>query len=282
MISIPFSGSKKYSYNKVKAIVEQGNYNSVYEPFGGSCILSVNLFNDGLVEKAYSNDYDHFFDEYETYLDLKDKVVEEGYKAGLKRTNQNVKHGAYYHDKNGNIVEIETRVLYGDERQVLQDIISKYVPEKFWYYFALGNNFTYSTKSARRKIYLREFILFSNYLKTDKQRNYLKILNQITLEHLDYRDFIDKYRNNIDENSLLIIDPPYPNDRQIQYEGMFTEKEAKELINTINELPCDYIYFHGDFEEIKCWFNKVDYTTEQINRHNTNKQDYLIYVHKTH
>ena len=169
MISIPFSGSKRYSYKNVKEIAEQNNYTAVYEPFGGSCVLSVNLYNDKLVERAVANDYDRFFDLYPEYLNLKDKVVEEGYKRGLRRTTSNGLLTKRI-DLNNNFEIIKSPVLNSKDRKILQDIISEYVPEKYWRYFSLGSNFMYSAVSSHEIIKLNDFALFNRYLKTDKQR----------------------------------------------------------------------------------------------------------------
>lgn len=48
MISIPFSGSKRNRYKEVKQIVQDHGYKKVYEAFGGSAVLSVNLFREGI------------------------------------------------------------------------------------------------------------------------------------------------------------------------------------------------------------------------------------------
>lgn len=85
MISIPFSGTKRYSYKHIKRIVEENGYKTVLEPFGGSGVLSVNLFNDGLVESAIINDYDGFFDDYLEFLDVRDKLIEDCKNAGLNK-----------------------------------------------------------------------------------------------------------------------------------------------------------------------------------------------------
>lgn len=283
MISIPFVGSKKYSYKDIKPFVEQGNYDTVYEPFGGSCVLSVNLLNDGLVKRAVVNDYDRFFDNYETYLDLKDKVVEEGYRRGLVRTSHDSKHGAYCSNSDGTKTCIKSFILQGDKRKTIQDIIGEIVPEEYWRYFTLGNNFCHSGFSLVEKINLTDFAMFNGYLKTDKQRKYLQVLNDCEINHLDYSDFLNKYKNDIDENSLLIIDPPYVGTLQCQYEYEFSEEDTKELINILEELPCDYIFFNRDLKKIKEWFKDIDCVIKQTGtlkrrspQHNT--EEYLIYV----
>ena len=278
MISIPFSGSKKHSYKRVKKIAESENYNSVYEPFGGSGVLSVNLYKDELVNRAVINDYDNFFDNYEKYLDYKDIVVDKGYKAGLKCVYHNHARGAYIHNESGDLVNVDRRSLDEKEREILQNIISENVPEEYWSYLALGNNFTHSYVMTHDEIKLSHFTMFASYLDTDKQREYLRVLNEMTVEHLDYKDFLEKYKDSFDSESLIIIDPPYPNTPQEQYKGTFDEQEARALIEYMNKLPCDYIYFHSDLEEIEKWFSDTDYSIQSITPHNWKRKDYLIFV----
>lgn len=147
MISIPFSGNKRYSYKNVKQIVQEHGYDKVFEPFGGSCVLSVNLFNDGLVQKAVVNDFDHFFDLYPEYLDLKDKVVAEGYKRGLcKILNRKNEYLKIYPD--GHEEKVERLALDEKDRAILQDIIKEYVPENMLKYFFLGSNFVFGARGS--------------------------------------------------------------------------------------------------------------------------------------
>lgn len=284
MIGIPFSGSKRYSYRYVREIVEAAGYKTVYEPFGGSCILSVNLLNDGLVGRAVVNDYDRFFDLYPDYLDLKDKVVEEGYRRGLKRRCHN-SSGNYLVNPDGTKVKIRTRTLYGKERETIQDIISELVPKKFWGYFALGSNFTHSAVGVHEEVKLKDFAYFSSYLKTDRQRHYLSVLNRCEMNHLDWRDFIDKYE--FTEDDILILDPPYIDTEQVQYKGKFTLDETFELIDRVNDLPCDYIFFNHDIEKVREWLKDVDCESKTI-QHTGNKNqsanrkrfDVMAYIKK--
>lgn len=285
MISIPFVGNKKYSYKDVKSIVEENQYTTVYEPFGGSCVLSVNLYNDGLVSRVVVNDYDHFFDDYETYLDLKDIVVEEGYKAGLKRTSSDSKRGVYEYNEDGTITKIKSKILKPEKAKILQGIISKNVPERYWKYLVLGNNFCHSGFSLKKTQKLSYFKIFGSYLKTDKQRHYLEVLEECEMNNLDYKDFLNKYGDEIDNNSLLIVDPPYTGTWQLQYKYEFSEKETEELINQLQKLPCDYIFFNRDLEKINEWFKDINCQIKRTGTKSTssvhNKEEYLIYVHKT-
>lgn len=259
MINIPFSGSKRFSYKQVKELIKDKKYKKVYEPFGGSGILSVNLFNEGLVEEAIINDYDRFFDKYEDYLDLKDKVVEEGFRRGLvKRRNP---------------------YLPDNEKEIIRSIISEYVPREYWRYFFLGNNFTFSTLTAedinRRDI--RAFTCFGNDLTTIKQRKYIEILKQITIENLDYKEFLNKF--DFDQDCLLIVDPPYHQTYQRQYEDDFCKQDTIELINYLNTLDCDYIFFNRDYDLLCKMFGQENVMRTGLKRggYHLSKIEYVVY-----
>lgn len=282
MISIPFSGSKRFSYKAVRKIAEAGGYDAVYEPFGGSCVLSVNLFNDGLVKKAVVNDYDHFFDLYPQYLDLKDLVVAEGYKRGLLRTTSDPKRGVIKFHPDGSIEVIKSKTLSDKDKAILREIISQNVPEEYWKYFVLGNNFTHSAASSTRKTVLSDFSLFNAYLKTDRQRKYLEALNRIKLEHLDWKDFMKKYQQEIDSNSLFILDPPYLGTYQHQYQGQFTETETKLLIQAVINLGCDFIFFNHDIDQVEEWLGDINYTIQLTGNTSTTanrkRKDVMAYI----
>ena len=247
MISIPFSGSKRYSYKNVKKIVEEGGYKRVYEPFGGSCVLSVNLVNDGVVEQAIANDYDHFFDDYPEYLDLKDKVVAECYRRGLKKVCSD-KEGSYFINDNGEKVRLKQLSLSEEPRKILQKVISTYVPKELYPYFCLGTQFGWHTRLKNDEIKLNNFKLFSRDLTTTKQRKYIELLKKVKLENLDYKDFIEIYKWDIqdDPDVLLIIDPPYIDNETSQYKGGFSISQENELIELLRDLNVDFVFFESN------------------------------------
>lgn len=264
MISIPFSGSKRNSYKTVREIVISGGYDTVFEPFGGSCVLSANLFNDGIVERAVVNDYDKLFDTYEEFLDVKDWVVTECFKRGMTRHNRDSK-GPYYIDpKNGKKVHTDTAVLNESERNILREVISK-VDKKWWRLLSLGNNFCYSMAHMNKEIKLRHFLLFDRHLETDLQREFLKVILQLERQSMDWRDFLNNYKDEITEKTLIILDPPYLETGQTQYKGSFNEEKTIELIEYVSELDCDFIFFNHNPDKVKHWLRGLDYEVSTIN-----------------
>lgn len=284
MIGVPFSGSKRYSYKRVAQIVKDNGYESVFEPFGGSCILSVNLYRDGLVGRAVANDYDGYFDLYPEYLVLKEKVVEEGYRRGLKRTIRTgrPKRKTCVVEADESLTQVKSQTMCKEDREILQDIISEIVPEGFWRYFIFSGNFSHSSVSSHEKIKLKDFTIFGNDLTTKRGWEYYEALGEIELEHCDYKEFIDKHLYEIDKKSLLILDPPYVNTYQKQYKGSFTEEQTIELLDIIKSLGCDFIFFNHDEDLVRKWLEGMDYdlclTGSGVQSANRDRLDVMAFV----
>ena len=111
MIWIPFPGGKRLSYKRfVEPLCASRRYISVFEPFGGSCVLSVNLKRDGHVNRAVINDYDGLFSLYPEFLDIKDWIVRECESKGFRNVRHSPLYGWYYWN-DGERVFLETGVL---------------------------------------------------------------------------------------------------------------------------------------------------------------------------
>lgn len=223
MISIPFLGSKRNYIKSVEEIISLNGYTKVFEPFGGSCVLSVNAFNDGLIEKAYVNDFDHLFDIYPEYLDIKDKLISDLNDKGIHKN-------------------LKRKKLSVENQKTLQSLVSQ-IDKKFWP--LLANNFVFSGRAAG-EIKLKDFVYLLNEIGTDKQRYYLSIVNQLERSTLDYRDFYRKYQNEFDSRSLIIIDPPYLNSVQKHYKNsdFFGLADTLELLEATKETGADFLFFN--------------------------------------
>lgn len=283
MISIPFPGSKKYSYKRVKQIVEAGDYTNTFELFGGSGVLSVNLFNDHVVDRAVLNDYDGLFDIYGEFLDWKDWIVENCEAHGFRRLIQGGKQKPYYYDADGRRIYVDSFKLNEEQIQFLQSLISQ-VPKKFWRLLTYGCNFNFPSVSSHPTINLSDFTYFQSYVYTDKQRNYLEVVKNMERAQLDYKDFLDTYQNEFNEHTLLIVDPPYCDTYQKHYQGQFTENQTLELLHHLKDTGRDFIFFNHDVEKVKLWFRMTDLdykTIEQTGNANTtanrHRKDVLVY-----
>lgn len=267
MLTIPFSGSKRSSYKYVKEIVENGNYNFVLEPFGGSAVLSVNLYNDNVIQNVIINDYDKTFDIYENFLDYKDWIVDKCWEAGFYKLYRGEKN--ILKDREGNIVgEQKTSPLPIEQQKYLQSLIRQ-IPYEYWRLLTYGSNFNFSTISKRERIGIVDFKYFTGDLTTTKQREYLNVVKKLKRETLDYKEFLEKYKNKIGPNTLLIIDPPYSDTYQVQYKESFDYKRTEELIELVKNLNCDFIFFNHNEENIKSWLKGLDYKLIRKNKIST-------------
>ena len=286
MISIPFSGSKKHSVKRVEKIVSEGDYDTVYEIFGGSCVLSANLYNDGLVERAVINDYDGVFDIYEEYLDYKDWLVKKCLEHGIKRRftcGHFPGMSCYYKDDEGNRHPIQFK-LDDSDREYLQSLVSQ-IPEKFWPLLATGQNFTHQAVSSLSEIELTAFRYFGKYIFTDKQRSYLKVIDRLERVGLDYRDFIKRYESEFNSSSILIVDPPYCDASQGQYKSQFSERQTIDLLKTLKSLDVDFIFFNHDVGRVREWLKEaeisyevLEQTGKKVTSANHERLDVMVFV----
>lgn len=241
MIAIPFSGSKRNYVKSVEKMIERSHYNTVYEPFGGSAVLSVNLFNDGLIDKAVINDFDRLFDIYPEYLDLKDEIITKCLEHGLK--------------KSGKKLPVE-------HQKFVQSLIEP-VDKKFWP--LLANNFVFSAR-VTAGVVLKDFVYFMNELGTEKQRNYLKGVENLERVCLDYRKFYEKYNNAFDSNALIILDPPYLNSAQKQYsnEEFFGLAETIDLLKSTKAARSDFLFFNMVAKDTRALLEVMNFNIDKF------------------
>lgn len=285
MISIPFRGSKKYSYKQVKDIVKENDYTKTFEPFGGTGVLSANLYNDGLIQEATINDYDRMFDIYSEYLDVKDSIVKECEEKGLRKIfcGSKPKHKDYYYDDNHQKVEVNTALLNERDKKILQEVVSQY-DSKYYNLLSNGGCFTHSG-SQNRNVELKDFIYFRGLLSTTKHRQYLKVIKKCHITHLDYKEFLNTLE--FDSNSLLLVDPPYidANIGVYKNEDIFDYETTDELVKLLKNLNVDFIFFNYDDQQIFDIFEKndlepvlVEFTNISNRKQDRRTQDILIYV----
>lgn len=269
MLVIPFSGSKRNCYNYVSDIVKKGGYTKVFEPFGGSAVLSVNLYNDGLINQAYVNDYDGLFDLYPEYLKCKEKVVKELADKGI-----NKKIPTALNDK----------PLPKEHRLILQNIIKNIEPI---YWRLLGNNFVFSAIcNSDKELSLSDFRYLKNDITTEKQWAYLNVLNQLERVSLDYKDYFRQYKKEFDDRSLIILDPPYLNSSQKQYTNsdFFSLADTLELLELVKESNCDFIFFNMVERDTRALlklfdFNIKEFQTKYITTcFNAEREDVIVWV----
>lgn len=264
MLTIPFSGSKRWAVKKVREIVKSGGYKSIIEPFGGSGVITVNLYNEGLIDTGYINDYDHFFNDFKRALDYKDLIVKDCTAAGMVPQKHTIIDGKNreYIIKNGKRIIRNRAVLPDEYKKVLQDSVKKHVPERYYKLLSNFKNFTHPMVNTHEKITINDFTYYRRNITTTKHRKYLNIVERLHTDSLDYKDFIQKYPP--DSDTLLIIDPPYIERDQGAYKGGFNRDDLKQLVRILESLKRDFIFFEDDktiIESALSNFDNLEYFT---------------------
>lgn len=242
-LSIPFSGNKKNRYKEVRDIVIAGGYDTVLEPFGGSGVLSVNLKLEGLVKRAIVNDYDNLFVDYPIALKYREDLIRRCERAGFKKDDR--------------------EKLPDHQIKQLQEWVRK-IPPKYYNYISV--NFVFSGRRASGSIEPQDFRYFMKGSDMTEARMFFKAAGSLELDHLDYRDFFAKHNKDLHrKKSLWIIDPPYLNSAQKQYENgqFFGMAESIELIQLILAGSSDVILFNQvkkDWEAILDFAGVKNYT----------------------
>lgn len=194
-------------------MVENG-YKKVAEPFGGSGVLSVNLKNNQIVEKAIVNDKANFLHRLEYFLDEEEKVYNQVFEI-LGQT-----FGIQKLDKEQ--IEKIKPVFSNKPDDVLRYIMPIYI-------------FSSSEFSGKRNPKY-----FQRRPSFEKYRQFLEALQKVELRKLDYKDFIKEVEN----DCLLIVDPPYVHSYQKAYgEYTFSFAEYLKLIQILMAKKNDFILF---------------------------------------
>ena len=229
VIKIGFSGNKANRVKEIAEIVKKGKYKRVVEVFGGSCVISNNLLKEKIVEEAIANDYDHYFDHFEDNINFKKGIVEKLLKLGFEKS--------------------KNKPLNLEQQKIVHEMIRGKEQNSLKY---LAKNFVFSSKRASTNIKIEDFVYFMNDLTTEKDIEYIEHLKNVKLDNLDYKEFIEKYIKAEDKETIVIIDPPYLNSAQKQYNDEFfgLEKTIK-LLNTLEKKKNDFIFFNQVKEDSK-------------------------------
>ena len=223
MLKIPYPGNKAAFYKSFFEFFKKRPYDRVYEPFGGSGVLSVNLYIDGLTDDAVINDYDGFFDDYKEYLDIKDYVVREAQKRGVRRMNSD-DYGHFRYRNDGTKEYVDGVVLPENEQKILQGIIS-----------GVDNK------------------LFMRHLETDVQREFMDVMDNFTIESMDYRDFLSRHKDEFNHNTLIIADPPYVGKKQAVINDKYNGDDHRILLDQLMATGSDFVIFTKNMNYLRRW-----------------------------
>lgn len=262
LLKISFSGSKINRVREIEGLIKTKKYKRVVEVFGGSCCISNNLKRDNIVQEAVANDYDQYFNNFEEYIRYKEKLIAKLIDLGFVKSR---------------------KPLPKTQQDQLQRIIREIKDNKRLLRY-LSKNFVFSARQAATNINISDFIYFTCELSVKKDQDFYNNLKNIQLDSLDYKDFIRKYVRYNDRDTLIILDPPYLNSYQKQYENTFFGLcETISLLNMMKNLKNDFIYFNmveKDSIELLnlLGFNYIYQTKKVIQSNTSSREDFMAYV----
>lgn len=259
---IAFSGSKRNRLKEIVEIVKAGGYDAVYEPFGGSCIISTNLKVNGYVKRAVANDYDKFiaklqervntYKKIQTWLDKNEYTPDSRRKLPVDK-----------------IVKLEEfiKTLNSDE-QKYSSLCCVFSARR-----AAGN-----VKPIDFKYYFRRFPI-------DRTIEYKRATENIETPSLDWRDFMRKYSKDMrKEKVLIIVDPPYLNSYQKQYGcEHFGLAETIDLLQEVIATGSNFLFFNQIEKDISRLLDIMGVKYSVLNKYQTltkgvERIDSLFYV----
>lgn len=285
MVSIPFPGTKRYSYKHVKRIYEDNGYEVFMEPFGGSGVLSANLLKDGLCDEIYLNDYDHFFDRYPEALDKKDWIVKKMNERGVFRSSGSFSYAFRYDNaEETEKHDIENHLLPEADKLYLQSLLIE-VGEEWWRMLSFGSCFNHACTPSKKDLKISDFKYFKSRTSTKKAREFMKVMEKIPRDSLDWEDFLNLHADKIDGKALIVLDPPYFGTLDSMYDEGFTEEDTWRMLRKMKELKADFIFFNNDLEWMldameKCGFEITEsmYTGNRNSSMNRKRKDGMVYV----
>lgn len=288
VISIPFPGTKRYSYKHIKRIFTDGGYEVFMEPFGGSGVLSVNLHKDKLAKKIFLNDYDRYFDRFPEALDKKDWVVKKMNERGIFRSSGSFSNSyRYTNAEETDKYPIKTHLLDEPERLYLQSLMIE-VGEEWWRMLSFGSCFNHACTPAKKRIKVTDFKYFKSRTSTDRGREYMEYIEEIPRDSLDWEEFLDTHKDDISEKTLIVLDPPYFGTMDSMYSDGFTEAETLKILSKMKELGADFVFFNNDLEwmtkAIKSFGFEIAECSDTGNRNssmNRQRKDGMVYVRQS-
>lgn len=262
IISAPYPGAKRYVIKDVLNIVYNEMYDTVIEPFCNIGILSANLLFNQLVKQAVLNDIDGVLSKYETFLDYKDWIVSEMYKAGYHRSVHthlsNTFKSRYYlvvDEKNNILTPVPQSTLEPEGIEYLQSLF-KCVDPEYYRLLAMEDCFNTATLVRKKDITYTDFNSFRNNVTTNKRRKYLRLLKRanVTIKQERYKLFLRHCKDC--PRPLYIIDPTYPGIYEVNSDHVVKSQDVRWLLEFANKTDADFLFFHDDLDKLKRLCNK--------------------------
>lgn len=263
VLKLAFSGSKYRRIPDIYDLIKSKKYNRIVEVFGGSCCISNNMLRDKVVNQAIANDFDGYFEKFEENIIFKENLIKQLLHKGFEKSES---------------------MLSTEKQEYLKKLLSPIKEDKNLISF-LSKNFVYSAIRANQTIDIKDFNYLRGELSTRQERLYYEELKNVQLDRLHYEDFISKYVQNDDKTTLVILDPPYMNARQKQYQNTtyFGITETLKLLNLMKDKRNDFLFFNMRKDDTTALLDllnlKYTYQTRMtsISKNNV-REDFLAYI----
>lgn len=263
LLKIAFSGSKVYRVMEIEGLINTKKYKRIVEVFGGSCCITNNLKRDQIVQEGIANDYDKYFNNFEENLKYKEKLVNQLIELGFVKSKKS---------------------LPKNQQEKLQNLVMEIQDNQRLLRY-LSKNFVFSARRSANDINISDFCYFTNELSTHQDWEFYNNLKNVQIDSLDYKDFIKKYVKPCDRNTLIILDPPYLNSSQKQYNNktFFGLGETIRLLHAMKKLKNDFIFFNmiekDSIELLNLFdFNYIHNTKKVSISGNNFREDFMAYI----
>jgi len=270
VLAIGYSGNKRVEYrNFVREIINDLPKNSkVIDVFGGSGLIAINVKRDRPDLIVTLNDFDNFLsDEYMEINDIKKRIYEDLKNADLHASDRKCEN-----------VELLQKIILSHiknvtSKRVIRDVI---------------RDFMFSSKDACGNIDINNYVNDLLYIRKIPEK-YVKIYDNAIIyfeasKKIDNIIHCDYSNINLCEYDLIILDPPYLNSSQKQYnKEMFFS--VADTINIIQQIPTDrkFILFNQNHKDIIKIFEILHVKVIKENKtlrsmcHNTLRDDWAFY-----
>lgn len=233
---IVFTGNKRYAlkyiYKLLEELQKQGFYldenTVIVDVFGGSGLLA-NFFKE-----LYSNNT-VIYNDYDNYQSRLAKLEETD-----KKIAELLEEVAKYQKI------VKNTKLLPETKEYLYKEIENLDKEKYDIYKIISVFSIYGIVKKRKKTgkYVVQSInVRNNWGSATKRYNLETYLKGVVTEKLDFRDLLDKYKEEKYPKILYIVDPPYIETTCIHYNDSFTKELHEIFIKRLKGMT-NFIYFN--------------------------------------
>lgn len=241
MSALKWVGGKKQLLKHFDTLFPK-KINNFYEPFGGSLTVTLYVIENIECKKIYVSDinsklinfYKQIIKDVDTVISKIKILIDE----------------EYY--KNRELFNSTTDKI---EQAALFFLLNKKCFNGIYRVNKSGNfNVPIGKNSINWENNLSNLINFSEKIKTKK----------IHIENLNYIDFFKKYKNKMNTEDLVYVDPPYY-DTFVSYDGYgFSEEDQKRLCDFCSECPCTVVASNSNTELIKKIYTDNNFVITEI------------------